>query len=160
MDNKNSFYIRKYGIRQWKPPWYTVMLQEKEYLFSTLTYLVQSPMQMDSRWLFTMDTNYISTSLHKVWDSLFWLDNHLQDIRTFRRSRLYRNLTHKECELTRCTSRGKSVTGLNASTTNGPMVIFGTNLPSITSTWIQSHPAFSTAFTCTQHSTVVWIYGE
>lgn len=47
---------------------------------------------------------------------------------------------------TRCTSRGKSVTGRNASTTRGPIVIFGTNRPSITSTCIQSHPATSTAF--------------
>ena len=30
----------------------------------------------------------------------------------------------------------------------GPIVMFGTKRPSITSTWIQSQPANSTAFTC------------
>ena len=34
-----------------------------------------------------------------------------------------------------------------ASTTTGPIVMFGTNRPSITSTWIQSAPALSTART-------------
>jgi hypothetical protein len=33
----------------------------------------------------------------------------------------------------------------NASTTTGPIVIFGTKRPSMTSTWIQSAPAASTA---------------
>lgn len=48
---------------------------------------------------------------------------------------------------TRCTSKGRLVTGLKASTTRGPIVMFGTKRPSITSTWIQSQPANSTAFT-------------
>lgn len=49
---------------------------------------------------------------------------------------------------TRCTSRGFSVTGRSASTTRGPMVMLGTKRPSMTSTWIQSHPASSMALTC------------
>lgn len=48
---------------------------------------------------------------------------------------------------TRWTSKGRSVTGRKASTTRGPIVMLGTKRPSITSTWIQSQPAHSTAFT-------------
>ncbi len=51
--------------------------------------------------------------------------------------------------LTRWQSRTLSVTGRSASTTRGPMVMLGTKRPSITSTWIQSAPATSTALTCT-----------
>ena len=36
----------------------------------------------------------------------------------------------------RCTSTGSFVTLRTASTTSGPMVMFGTKRPSITSTWI------------------------
>ena len=50
---------------------------------------------------------------------------------------------------TRCTSNGRSVTGRSAPTTRGPIVMFGTKRPSITSTWIQSQPASSTALTYT-----------
>src|SRR6185436_1743766 len=39
------------------------------------------------------------------------------------------------------------VTGRSAFTTSGPMVILGTKCPSMTSTWIQSAPAASTART-------------
>src|SRR5471030_498001 len=39
------------------------------------------------------------------------------------------------------------VTGRSAFTTSGPMVIFGTKCPSMTSTWIQSAPAASIART-------------
>jgi hypothetical protein len=42
---------------------------------------------------------------------------------------------------------GSFVTLRTASTTSGPMVMFGTNRPSITSTWIQSAPAASAART-------------
>ena len=45
----------------------------------------------------------------------------------------------------RCTSRGRLVAARTASITTGPMVRLGTKCPSITSTWIQSAPAFSTA---------------
>lgn len=52
---------------------------------------------------------------------------------------------------TKWTSSGKSVTGRIASTTRGPIVILGTKRPSMTSTWIQSHPASSTALICHDH---------
>ena len=42
---------------------------------------------------------------------------------------------------------GSRVTLRTASTTSGPMVMLGTNRPSMTSTWIQSAPAASTART-------------
>mmetsp|Transcript_1562 Transcript_1562/g.5144 ORF Transcript_1562/g.5144 Transcript_1562/m.5144 type:complete len:214 (-) Transcript_1562:28-669(-) len=45
-------------------------------------------------------------------------------------------------------SRGLSVTGRSASTTSGPIVMFGTKRPSITSTCTQSQPALSMASTC------------
>lgn len=51
---------------------------------------------------------------------------------------------------TRWQSSTLSVTGRSAATTSGPMVMFGTNRPSITSMWIHSAPATSTAFTCRQ----------
>ena len=41
----------------------------------------------------------------------------------------------------RCTSNGRSVCGRMAATTAGPMVRFGTNRPSMTSTWMESAPA-------------------
>src|SRR5687768_15664230 len=44
-------------------------------------------------------------------------------------------------------SRGFFVWGRSARTTFGPMVMLGTKRPSITSTWIQSAPAASTART-------------
>ena len=47
----------------------------------------------------------------------------------------------------RCTLSGFCVQRRTASTTTGPIVIFGTKRPSITSTWIQSAPAASTART-------------
>ena len=47
----------------------------------------------------------------------------------------------------RCTSSGRVAAFLIASTTTGPMVMLGTKRPSITSTWIQSAPAASTART-------------
>ena len=47
----------------------------------------------------------------------------------------------------RCTSTGRRVALRTASTTTGPMVMLGTKRPSITSTWIQSAPAASTART-------------
>src|SRR5271166_6083261 len=47
----------------------------------------------------------------------------------------------------RCTLSGFLVDRRMASSTTGPMVILGTNRPSITSTWIQSAPAASTART-------------
>ena len=47
----------------------------------------------------------------------------------------------------RCTSNGLVVTGRRASTIKGPIVMLGTKRPSITSTWIQSAPAASTART-------------
>lgn len=55
---------------------------------------------------------------------------------------------------TRCTSRGFSVTGLRASTTRGPIVMLGTNRPSMTSMCTQSHPASSIALTCITASPV------
>src|SRR5438876_4052947 len=51
------------------------------------------------------------------------------------------------CWIMRCTSSGRAVARRSASTTRGPMVIGGTKLPSITSTWIQSAPAAATART-------------
>mmetsp|Transcript_22958 Transcript_22958/g.78164 ORF Transcript_22958/g.78164 Transcript_22958/m.78164 type:complete len:247 (+) Transcript_22958:184-924(+) len=47
----------------------------------------------------------------------------------------------------RCVSSTLSVTGRRASTTSGPMVMLGTKRPSITSMWIHSAPALSTACT-------------
>src|ERR1051326_5321416 len=47
----------------------------------------------------------------------------------------------------RCTSRSFGVLRRSALTTSGPMVMLGTKWPSITSTWIQSAPAASTART-------------
>ena len=47
----------------------------------------------------------------------------------------------------RCTSKVFFECGLSACTTSGPMVMFGTKWPSITSTWIQSQPAASMART-------------
>jgi hypothetical protein len=47
----------------------------------------------------------------------------------------------------RWASMGSRVTLRTASTTSGPMVMLGTNRPSMTSTWIQSAPAASTART-------------
>ena len=47
----------------------------------------------------------------------------------------------------RCRSSGNVVDRRSAFTTSGPTVRFGTNWPSITSTWIMSAPATSTAFT-------------
>jgi len=44
--------------------------------------------------------------------------------------------------------RTLSVTGRSASTTRGPIVMFGTKRPSMTSMWIHSAPASSTALTC------------
>lgn len=52
-------------------------------------------------------------------------------------------------KLTKWQSRGLSVTGRSASTIRGPMVMLGTKRPSMTSMWIQSAPASSTALTCT-----------
>ena len=46
----------------------------------------------------------------------------------------------------RCTSRGRLVARLTNSTMNGPMLMFGTNMPSITSTCMKSAPASSAAF--------------
>ena len=50
-------------------------------------------------------------------------------------------------EIIRWTSNGLAVCGRSAFTTAGPMVRLGTKWPSITSTWIQSAPASSTART-------------
>src|SRR3954471_9308765 len=50
-------------------------------------------------------------------------------------------------EIIRWTSSGFAVCGLSAFTTTGPMVRLGTKWPSMTSTWIQSAPASSTART-------------
>src|SRR4051812_26149565 len=50
-------------------------------------------------------------------------------------------------EIIRWTSKGLVVCGRNALTTAGPIVMFGTKWPSITSTWIQSAPAASIART-------------
>src|SRR5262245_28646804 len=47
----------------------------------------------------------------------------------------------------RCTSKVFFECGRSACTTSGPMVMFGTKCPSITSTWIQSQPASSMART-------------
>src|ERR1051325_9613829 len=47
----------------------------------------------------------------------------------------------------RCTSKNFGDRGRIACTTTGPMVMFGTKWPSITSTWIQSAPARVTAST-------------
>mmetsp|Transcript_52358 Transcript_52358/g.128501 ORF Transcript_52358/g.128501 Transcript_52358/m.128501 type:complete len:222 (-) Transcript_52358:140-805(-) len=47
----------------------------------------------------------------------------------------------------RWTSSGLSVTGRSASTTSGPIVMLGTNRPSMTSTCTQSQPALSMART-------------
>src|SRR5579883_3165435 len=47
----------------------------------------------------------------------------------------------------RWTSSGRRVAARMALTTGGPIVMFGTKQPSITSTWIQSAPALSTART-------------
>ena len=47
----------------------------------------------------------------------------------------------------RCASKGRSVHGLTALITGGPNVIFGTNMPSITSRWTQSAPEYSTRAT-------------
>src|SRR5579872_4571268 len=47
----------------------------------------------------------------------------------------------------RCTSSGFAVCGRIALTTSGPIEMFGTKWPSMTSTWIQSAPALSTART-------------
>src|SRR6185369_12111833 len=47
----------------------------------------------------------------------------------------------------RCTFSGFFVARLAAANTAGPKLMFGTNRPSITSTWIQSAPAASTAAT-------------
>src|SRR6516162_8999079 len=47
----------------------------------------------------------------------------------------------------RCTLRGFAVDRRMASNTTGPMVMLGTNRPSITSMWIQSAPAASAART-------------
>src|SRR5688500_6631319 len=47
----------------------------------------------------------------------------------------------------RCTSSGRCVAARTALTTIGPMVRLGTKRPSITSTWIRSAPASSTART-------------
>jgi hypothetical protein len=49
-------------------------------------------------------------------------------------------------EIIRWTSNSLALCGRKAFTTAGPMVRFGTKWPSITSTWIQSAPASSTAF--------------
>lgn len=49
---------------------------------------------------------------------------------------------------TRCTSNGLSVRWRMDRTTTGPMVMFGTKRPSMTSMWIQSAPARSMATTC------------
>ncbi|MFS7912233.1 hypothetical protein Hanom_Chr02g00127521 [Helianthus anomalus] len=78
---------------------------------------------MDSRGLFTMNTHDVGSSFYEVGHSLLRFNNHL------------------------CTSNGRSVTGRNASTTSGPIVMLGTKRPSITSTCIQSQPATSTALT-------------
>ncbi|AEH53145.1 hypothetical protein BCO26_1087 [Heyndrickxia coagulans 2-6] len=43
------------------------------------------------------------------------------------------------------TSSGSFVTGRTAPTTSGPIVMFGTKWPSITSIWIQSAPPSSTS---------------
>ncbi len=47
----------------------------------------------------------------------------------------------------RCTSKTFFECGRSAFTTSGPMVMLGTKCPSMTSTWIQSQPAASTART-------------
>src|SRR6516225_4206564 len=47
----------------------------------------------------------------------------------------------------RCTLMGFVVDRRMASSTTGPIVMLGTNRPSITSTWTQSAPAASTART-------------
>src|SRR5215469_11120066 len=47
----------------------------------------------------------------------------------------------------RCALRGRRVAARTALTTTGPKVRFGTKRPSMTSTWIQSAPARSTART-------------
>src|SRR6266481_2320377 len=47
----------------------------------------------------------------------------------------------------RCTLSGFAVERRMARSTTGPMVMLGTKRPSITSTWIQSAPAASTART-------------
>src|SRR4029078_6951184 len=47
----------------------------------------------------------------------------------------------------RCTSKIFLVCGRSAFTTSGPMVMFGTKCPSMTSTWTQSQPALSMART-------------
>src|SRR5579883_3167489 len=47
----------------------------------------------------------------------------------------------------RCTSTGKRVAPRTARTASGPMVMSGVKRPSMTSTWIQSAPACSTART-------------
>jgi hypothetical protein len=50
-------------------------------------------------------------------------------------------------EIIRWTSNGLAECGRSAFTTPGPMVMFGTKWPSMTSTWIQSAPASSMART-------------
>ncbi len=42
----------------------------------------------------------------------------------------------------RCTSNSFLECGRSAFTMSGPMVMFGTKCPSMTSTWIQSQPAW------------------
>ena len=48
-------------------------------------------------------------------------------------------------EIIRWTSNGFFVCGRSALTTAGPMVMLGTKWPSMTSTWMQSAPAFHRA---------------
>lgn len=113
-------------------------------------YLINSTMQMDSGRLFTVNTNYVSSCFDEIWHPLVWFYNHLQYFNKSQKklSSFETSLVKYMYEMnTRCTSKGKSVTGRNASTTRGPIVMFGTKRPSITSIWIQSQPANSTAFT-------------
>lgn len=116
------------------------------------SYLVNCAMQVNGWRLLTVNTDYVSSSVDKIWNSLFGFNNHLKYF-SFMLAQLlifehvWINKKTMEKNNTKCTSKGRSVTGRKASTTSGPIVIFGTKRPSITSTWIQSQPANSTAFT-------------
>lgn len=116
------------------------------------SYLINCPVQMDGGGILTMNTDYISSSFDKVWHSLLRFYNHLQCANFTLEKIAVDPVLREPIKIlriynTKCTSKGRSVTGRKASTTRGPMVMFGTKRPSITSTWIQSQPASSTAFT-------------
>src|SRR5215831_11544752 len=80
-------------------------------------------MQMYGRARFAMHEQMISAGTGEVVEVTLGLDDHQMHIHRF------------------------GLALRTASTTTGPIVMFGTKRPSITSTWIQSPPAASTACT-------------